>query len=44
MVNGCGLDAETTTCLSALNIEISKDEISKALIENIPSLNRRLSE
>lgn len=42
MVNGCGLDAETTTCLSALNIEISKDEISKALIENIPSLNRRL--
>lgn len=44
MVNGCGLDAETTTCLSALNIEISKDEISKALIENIPSLNRRLGE
>ncbi len=44
MVNGCGLDAETTTCLSALNIEISKDEISKALIENIPSLNRILGE
>jgi len=44
MVNGCGLDAETTTSLSALNIEISKDEISKALIENIPSLNRRLGE
>ena len=44
MVNGCGLDAETTTCLSALNIEISRDEISKALIENIPSLNRRLGE
>ena len=42
MVNGCGLDAETTTSLSALNIEISKDEISKALIENIPSLNRKL--
>ena len=44
MVNGCGLDAETTTCLSALNIEITKDEISEALIKNIPSLNRILSE
>ena len=43
-VNGCGLDAETTTSLNTLGIEVTRNAIIESLLNNIKSLQRIMVE
>ena len=41
-VNGCGLDAETTTSLNTLEIEVTREAIIESLLNNIKSIQRKI--
>ncbi|MBA4695066.1 MAG: lipoyl(octanoyl) transferase LipB [Candidatus Poseidoniales archaeon] len=42
MVSGCGLGQDTTTSLSALGYEISKDDILDSLLKHTSAISRKL--
>lgn len=42
LVDGCGLDTETTTSLSALGIKATRDAIIESLLANVKSLQRNI--
>lgn len=42
MVSGCGLGQDTTTSLSALGYEISKDDILDSLLKQTSAISRKL--
>ena len=42
MVSGCGLGTDTTTSLSALGIEISKEMLIESLLDNTSALSRTI--
>lgn len=43
MVSGCGLGADTTTSLSKLGFDLTKEQIVQALFSNINMVNRELA-
>ena len=43
MVSGCGLGADTTTSLSKLGFDLTKEQIVQALFTNINMVNRELA-
>ena len=43
MVSGCGLGADTTTSLSKLGFDLTKEQIIQSLFSNINIVNRELA-